>query len=189
MQSTTEKGMTSKLNTSMRFEQMYIKYKTSFAAARVQPQFKCILVSNLRYQPSGEEGTCSLPAMPHRLQNPKWPPGGPKMAEGVWKGVYPQVFGYSKQLSLNKFFDPSIPSMRKGRDGEKKKGGGKWMKIVATTSLQAVDRPNADRWNAARSRRQKFKALVRVFQGCSVFESLFLHATHCSYPSRRRACF
>ena len=23
------------------------------------------------------------------LQNPKWPPGGPKMAEGVWKGVYP----------------------------------------------------------------------------------------------------
>ena len=29
------------------------------------------------------------PATPHRLQNPKWPPGGPKMAEGVWKGVYP----------------------------------------------------------------------------------------------------
>ena len=26
------------------------------------------------------------------------------------------------------------------------------MKIVATTSLPAVDRPNADRWNAARSR-------------------------------------
>ena len=25
------------------------------------------------------------------------------------------------------------------------------MKIVATTSLPAVDRPNADRWNAARS--------------------------------------
>ena len=44
------------------------------------------------------------------------------MAEGVWKGVYPQVFGRSKQLSLNKFFDPSTPSMRKGRDGEKKTG-------------------------------------------------------------------
>ena len=54
--------------------------------------------------------------------------------------------------------------MRKGRDGEKKKrekngknGGEKKkkkirMKIVATTSLPAVDRPNADRWNAARSR-------------------------------------
>ena len=23
-----------------------------------------------------------------RLQNPKWPPGGPEMADGVWKGVY-----------------------------------------------------------------------------------------------------
>ena len=52
--------------------------------------------------------------------------------------------------------------MRKGRDGEKrgKKRGKKKrkkkekrrMKIVATTSLPAVDRPNADRWNAARSR-------------------------------------
>ena len=53
--------------------------------------------------------------------------------------------------------------MRKGRDGEKKTGkNGKKkrekkekkirMKIVATTSLPAVDRPNADRWKAARSR-------------------------------------
>ena len=52
--------------------------------------------------------------------------------------------------------------MRKGRDGEKreKNGGGKngekkkkkiRMKIVATTSLPAVNRPNADRWNATRS--------------------------------------
>ena len=65
-----------------------------------------------------------------------------------------------KQLSQNIFFDPSTPSMRKGRDGEKNgKNGGKKkkkkkrrMEIVATTSLPAVDRPNADRWNAARSR-------------------------------------
>ena len=47
--------------------------------------------------------------------------------------------------------------MRKGRDGGKNgKNGGKKrkrrMKIVTTTSLPAVDRPNADRWNAARSR-------------------------------------
>ena len=43
--------------------------------------------------------------------------------------------------------------MRKGRDGEKKREKKqKRMKIVATTSLPAVDRPNADRWNAARSR-------------------------------------
>ena len=48
--------------------------------------------------------------------------------------------------------------MRKGRDGGEK-WGKKWekkkkkrlMKIVATTSLPAVDRPNADRWNVARS--------------------------------------
>ena len=29
------------------------------------------------------------------------------------------------------------------------------MKIVATTSLPAVDRPNADRWNAARSHQKE----------------------------------
>ena len=32
------------------------------------------------------------------------------------------VFGRSKQLWLNKFFDPSTPSMRKGRTGGKKMG-------------------------------------------------------------------
>ena len=42
---------------------------------------------------------------------------GPKMAEGVLKG------GRSKQLLLNKFFDPSTPSMRKVDDGGKKMGG------------------------------------------------------------------
>ena len=68
------------------------------------------------------------------------------MADGIWKGVYPLVFGRAHQLSLNRFFDPSTPSMRKGRDGG---NGGKKkkirMKIVATTSLPAVDRPNAAR--------------------------------------------
>ena len=81
------------------------------------------------------------------------------MAE-VWKGVYPKVFGRSKQLSLNKFFDPSTPSMRKGRDGgkekkkkkkEREKKEKRLMIIVATTSLPAVDHPNADHWNADRS--------------------------------------
>ena len=42
------------------------------------------------------------------------------MADGVWKGVQSQVIGHFKQLSLNKFFDPSTPSMRKVDDGEKK---------------------------------------------------------------------
>ena len=41
------------------------------------------------------------------------------MADGIWKGVYPWVFGHSKQLLLNKFFYPSSPSMRKGPDGGK----------------------------------------------------------------------
>ena len=45
-----------------------------------------------------------------RLKNPKWLPGGPKM-----------VFGRSKQLLLNKFFDQSIPILRKVDDEEKKK--------------------------------------------------------------------
>ena len=60
-------------------------------------------------------------ALAHRLQNPKWPPGCPKMANGVWKGVYPEVFGRSKQLSLNKFFDPSTPSMGKGNSEGKER--------------------------------------------------------------------
>ena len=65
------------------------------------------------------------------------------------------MFGHSKQLSLNKFFDPKEPSMRKGRNGGEKweKRGKKkrkiLMKIVATTSLPVVDRPNADCPNAA----------------------------------------
>jgi len=42
------------------------------------------------------------------------------MADGVWKRVY-QVLGRSRQLSLNKFFDPSAPSMRKVDDGKKEK--------------------------------------------------------------------
>ena len=50
------------------------------------------------------------------------------MADGVWKGVYPKVFGRSKQLSLKTFFDPSTPSMRKGRDGGKKTNGKKGKK-------------------------------------------------------------
>ena len=43
------------------------------------------------------------------------------MAEGVWKGVYSQVFERSCQILLNKFFYSSTSSMRKACDGEKKK--------------------------------------------------------------------
>ena len=81
---------------------------------------------------------------------------------GINKGPFKNyvIFGHSKQLSLNKFFDPTTPSMRKGRDGgtgKKKRGEKKKrrMKIVATTSLPAVDHPNADRWIAACSRQKR----------------------------------
>ena len=40
-----------------------------------------------KYQPCGAGGTRSLPATPHRLQNPKWPEGGPKMEDMALKGV------------------------------------------------------------------------------------------------------
>ena len=48
---------------------------------------------------------------------PKWPTGSEKVSTPRRR----LVFGHSKQLSLNKFFDPSTPSMRKVDDGEKKK--------------------------------------------------------------------
>ena len=43
------------------------------------------------------------------------------MADGVWKGVQPWLIGHFEALSLNKFSDPSTPSVRKGDNGEKKK--------------------------------------------------------------------
>ena len=103
----------------------------------IKTRFDFFTETFYKYQPSDEGGTRSLPAMPNRLQNPKWPPGGPKMA--------------------------ITPSMRKGRD-RGGKNGINWveknkkrlMKIVAITSLPAIDRPNADRWNAARSRQYLF---------------------------------
>ena len=43
------------------------------------------------------------------------------MGDGVWKGVNLLTFGRSCQLMLNKFFDPTTPSMRKVDDRGKKK--------------------------------------------------------------------
>ena len=39
------------------------------------------------------------------------------------------------------------------------------MKIVATTSLPAVDRPNADRWNAARLRQNTVNTCLVTLYG------------------------
>ena len=44
--------------------------------------------------------------------------GAPKWPTGSGKGPTP---GRSRQLSVNKFFDRSIPSMRKVDDGKKEK--------------------------------------------------------------------
>ena len=61
------------------------------------------------------------------------------MADGVLKVVYPQVFGHSRQLLLNKFFDLSTPSMRKGRDGEKKMENGKKQVRLRSEKLGPCD--------------------------------------------------
>ena len=53
------------------------------------------------------------------------------------------------------------------------------MRIVATTSLPAVDRPNADRWNAARSCQLNYIDLhplippFSVYSVSSTFTSFF----------------
>ena len=92
-----------------------------------------------KFQPSGDGGTrspperriacntslpdSSIPSMrTANIQNscevaPKWPRGSGKV------GI--PSFGRFGQLSLNKFFDPIPPSMRKGRDGGEKNLGGK----------------------------------------------------------------
>ena len=70
------------------------------------------------------------------------------MADKVWKRVYPQVLGRSRQLSLNKFFDPSTPSMRKVDDGKRKekekrkeKKRKKIMTFIAATNVVASRPP------------------------------------------------
>ena len=60
------------------------------------------------------------------------------MVGGAWKGVYPLGFGRSRQL-LNKFCDPSTPSMRKVDDGEKT--GGKIMVFIVATNVVASRPP------------------------------------------------
>ena len=61
------------------------------------------------------------------------------MADGVWKGVYPYVLGRSRQLSLNKFFDTSTPSMRKIDNGKKEKK--KKMSFLVATNIVASRLP------------------------------------------------
>ena len=79
-------------------------------------------------------------ALAHRLQNQKWPLGGSKMADRVWKGAYPLIFGHSRQLLPNKFFDPITPSMRKVDDRENRKNE-KIMSFIVPTNIVASRPP------------------------------------------------
>ena len=78
-----------------------------------------------KYQHRGQPLTdynAAPPALLHHLQYPKWPLGGPKIADRVQKGVYFQVFGRSCRLFQNKSLYPSPPCMRKVDAGGEKKG-------------------------------------------------------------------
>ena len=67
---------------------------------------------------------------------------GAKMASGVWKVVYPKVFGRFRQLSQNKIFDLSTPSMRKvDNGGETGKNVEEIMTEILATNVVASRRP------------------------------------------------
>ena len=63
------------------------------------------------------------------------------MAAGVWKGVYPWFLGCSRQLSLNKFFDLSAPSMRKVDREKRKKKEKKIITFMVATNVVASRPP------------------------------------------------
>ena len=46
---------------------------------------------------------------------------GPQIGRWGLERCLPLDFGHYHQLLINKYFDPTAPSMRKGRDKEKKK--------------------------------------------------------------------
>ena len=60
---------------------------------------------------------------------------GPKMADRVWEGVYPKIFGCSHQLWVNKIFYPRTPSMRKVDDRGNQKIGMKIMLFIVDTYI------------------------------------------------------
>ena len=63
------------------------------------------------------------------------------MANGVWKGVYPQVFGCFDQSSLNMSLYSSTPFMINIDNVGKKWGGEKiMMEIVTTLSCRQAKR-------------------------------------------------
>ena len=80
-----------------------------------------------------------------------WSSCSPRWPTGSGNGSNPRLLGALinfcyDQLLLNKFFDPSTPSMRKGRGRENKKIGKlKIMTEIVATNVVASQPPNSDR--------------------------------------------
>ena len=104
----------------------------------------------LKCQSSGAGGTRSPPATSHRLQNPKWPQNGQRGLEryarlGFWA---------LRSTFTKKVFDSRTPSLRKGCEEERKKGGktnvGKRTKRMMNIVATYVIASQTD-WNPNRS--------------------------------------
>ena len=61
---------------------------------------------------------------------------GPQNCQRGQKGVYPEVFGHSRPLLQNEFFDSSTPSIKKGCD--KEKGPLPEQQLTATPMLMPI---------------------------------------------------
>ena len=109
-------------------------------------------------------------ALTHRLQrrtacNAAPPASGPQNGRGGLERCLHLDFG------LNKFFDPSTPSMRKGRDGGKKREKKKKrrMKIVAITSLpESTARTPTAKTPHARAKNKLWLKFCQAHAQCSV---------------------
>ena len=75
------------------------------------------------------------------LKYPERPPGVPKMASRVWTGCNSLFFVQSHQLSQNRVFDLSTPSLRKVDDegnGKKQGWGERYQKYIETPMSGSV---------------------------------------------------
>ena len=95
-----------------------------------ESKIKHSFIKDHKYQPSGEGGTRSPTATPHCLQNPKW------LEQFITLGFWALRPTFAK-----KFFDPSTPSMRKGRDTRRKKQGKKTAWTPFQTPLAILGPP------------------------------------------------
>ena len=104
-------------------------------------------IQNLfQYQPSDEGGPRSPPAKSKCRQGaPKWLTGSRLLG----------ILSNFRKISI--LIRALLLSEKVATEAEKKRGGKKLMKIVATTSLPVVYSPNDDRWNAAHSYQKLIK--------------------------------